>query len=608
MYELYNNNNLFKIEFDKNKHFYESQFKFANCFKPKYKLVINIFACATVEKYKNEILKINETWGKVAEELGIKVLFFLGEEQTDLKDDTIRAYEIRKNIEDLIAPYMHVSKLAAVADYIGRPELAINNNHVWLQLVLTFNPDIYHSTVCAKRSDVIFQLFKRFILDKASNDSQYDNIEDNPVEQLRLLFKNTEFQAKVKQVIEKIPSINDIVLASNNVSKDDDTQKRSSKKQKLISSLNVPGCVNVSKVDCEKWLQAQIVEVVSELKQIPKEPAEWFMLHLVFPFLNAHPSCVQLEESFKEVMAAFQNVNHALQFLSFVVKNQAWKDAFETRDWYLDVDLLSNDPEKQLQNAKKLDEALLNIIRLFSAADIDIFKPFDKTQTRVYESISSNPLDITEDPQLFEAKSKLETLFTNMSLLECALPASFDAWKRSETAFMTDLKSASPSTDLHFISIPKLIYLLLHSSTTIVDVMTEYKKQLSAQAKYFDNLKIALIRSAQVTSIDLQTNIVYLVPPELKQPQLHDVLTFLLASGIQLLSKNTAASQRFVGTWKTFVDDVQRQMKFKIAVQFTSVKVSKDKQADFEDEVYGNEMEFVDDEVEDGDDGVMNDE
>ena len=92
MYELYNNNNLFKIEFDKNKHFYESQFKFSNCFKPKYKLVINIFACATVEKYKNEILKINETWGKVAEELGIKVLFFLGEEQTDLKDDTKYIY------------------------------------------------------------------------------------------------------------------------------------------------------------------------------------------------------------------------------------------------------------------------------------------------------------------------------------------------------------------------------------------------------------------------------------------------------------------------------------------------------------------------------------
>jgi hypothetical protein len=92
IYELYNNNNLFKIEFDKNKHFYESQFKYSNVFKNNYKLIINIFACATVEKYKNEILKINETWGKVAEELGVKVIFFLGEEETDLKDDTKYVY------------------------------------------------------------------------------------------------------------------------------------------------------------------------------------------------------------------------------------------------------------------------------------------------------------------------------------------------------------------------------------------------------------------------------------------------------------------------------------------------------------------------------------
>lgn len=92
IYELYNNNNLFKIEFDKNKHFYESQFKYANIFKKKYKLIINVFACATVEKYKNEIFKINETWGKLAEELGVKVIFFLGEEETDLKDDTKYVY------------------------------------------------------------------------------------------------------------------------------------------------------------------------------------------------------------------------------------------------------------------------------------------------------------------------------------------------------------------------------------------------------------------------------------------------------------------------------------------------------------------------------------
>lgn len=50
-------------------------------------IVICIFACATVDKYKQQILKINDTWGKYAENKGIKVLYFLGEEPTDLTDD-----------------------------------------------------------------------------------------------------------------------------------------------------------------------------------------------------------------------------------------------------------------------------------------------------------------------------------------------------------------------------------------------------------------------------------------------------------------------------------------------------------------------------------------
>jgi len=54
--------------------------------KPYYKIIINIFACATIEKYKQEIIKINETWGKKAEENGIKILFFLGMEPTEFTD------------------------------------------------------------------------------------------------------------------------------------------------------------------------------------------------------------------------------------------------------------------------------------------------------------------------------------------------------------------------------------------------------------------------------------------------------------------------------------------------------------------------------------------
>lgn len=47
-------------------------------------IVICVFACATIEKYKLELLKVMATWGKEAKEKGIKVIYFLGEEKTDL--------------------------------------------------------------------------------------------------------------------------------------------------------------------------------------------------------------------------------------------------------------------------------------------------------------------------------------------------------------------------------------------------------------------------------------------------------------------------------------------------------------------------------------------
>lgn len=92
IYDVCNQNNDMKNEFNKNKDFYESQFKYCNVLKPAYKLVINIFGCPTIEKYKQEILNINETWGKKAEEMGIKILFFFGEERTDLVDDNKYIY------------------------------------------------------------------------------------------------------------------------------------------------------------------------------------------------------------------------------------------------------------------------------------------------------------------------------------------------------------------------------------------------------------------------------------------------------------------------------------------------------------------------------------
>lgn len=49
------------------------------------KLVLCVFACATIPKYQAEILKIHETWYQRALERGVQVFFFLGEEPTHLQ-------------------------------------------------------------------------------------------------------------------------------------------------------------------------------------------------------------------------------------------------------------------------------------------------------------------------------------------------------------------------------------------------------------------------------------------------------------------------------------------------------------------------------------------
>lgn len=60
--------------------------------KEQYKLIICVFACATIQEYKNEILKVEETWGKHATKNNVKVLFFLGEEKTELNNDSKYIY------------------------------------------------------------------------------------------------------------------------------------------------------------------------------------------------------------------------------------------------------------------------------------------------------------------------------------------------------------------------------------------------------------------------------------------------------------------------------------------------------------------------------------
>jgi hypothetical protein len=70
----------------------------------EYDLIICVFACDTIEKYKNQILKINETWGKLANSLNnVKLLYFLGEERTDLEGSQyINLPDVKNDIQSAI--------------------------------------------------------------------------------------------------------------------------------------------------------------------------------------------------------------------------------------------------------------------------------------------------------------------------------------------------------------------------------------------------------------------------------------------------------------------------------------------------------------------------
>ena len=92
IYDVIHTNSTMLIEFNKNKDFYNSQMKYCNVHKEHQKIVICVFGCATIKKYKDEILKIEETWGKHANDNSVKVLYFLGEEQTDLQDNNKYIY------------------------------------------------------------------------------------------------------------------------------------------------------------------------------------------------------------------------------------------------------------------------------------------------------------------------------------------------------------------------------------------------------------------------------------------------------------------------------------------------------------------------------------
>uniref|UniRef100_A0A6C0ESL2 Uncharacterized protein n=1 Tax=viral metagenome TaxID=1070528 RepID=A0A6C0ESL2_9ZZZZ len=108
IYELIHKNEYIQNKYNNNKLYYDSKFKFAEDLKEKYDIILCVFGCPTIEKYKNQILKINETWGKIADSLpNIKLLYFFGEEKTELIDDNKYIYLDGVGNDYLSSSYKH---------------------------------------------------------------------------------------------------------------------------------------------------------------------------------------------------------------------------------------------------------------------------------------------------------------------------------------------------------------------------------------------------------------------------------------------------------------------------------------------------------------------
>jgi hypothetical protein len=65
--------------------------------KPFFNIIFCVFGCDTIEKYKNEILKIKATWGNEQEAPHYKVLFFLGEEEVLVGEDFIHLENVEND-------------------------------------------------------------------------------------------------------------------------------------------------------------------------------------------------------------------------------------------------------------------------------------------------------------------------------------------------------------------------------------------------------------------------------------------------------------------------------------------------------------------------------
>ncbi len=113
----------------------------------KIPMAIVIFGCATIPKYKQEILTIQETWGLDAKRAGIPYYFILGEEPTDLQcpefiyltgvDNTYESAKYKQFLGHLEICKRHNPDIVFICGtdtFVNIPKL--------IQASQTFNPEV----------------------------------------------------------------------------------------------------------------------------------------------------------------------------------------------------------------------------------------------------------------------------------------------------------------------------------------------------------------------------------------------------------------------------------------------------------------------------------
>jgi hypothetical protein len=88
-------------------------------------IALCVFGCISIEKYKKQILKIQETWGKCAKTKGVLCYFFLGEDDVNFlnPNDDIESYVFLKDVGNDYESASHKQNLGMKFIYENHPSV-----------------------------------------------------------------------------------------------------------------------------------------------------------------------------------------------------------------------------------------------------------------------------------------------------------------------------------------------------------------------------------------------------------------------------------------------------------------------------------------------------